>query len=51
MAYWARRGVWRRISAAELRAEVGGLDLAELADFFPGFVANGPGDVDFKLQD
>lgn len=34
-------------AAAELRAEVGGLDLVELTDFFPGCVAHRAGDVDF----
>ena len=34
-------------SAAELRAEVSGLNLIELADFSPGFVGDRSGDVDF----
>jgi len=34
-------------SGAELRAEVGGLDLVEVVDLFPGFVAYSSADVDF----
>jgi len=34
-------------ATAELRAEIGGLDLVELADFFPSCVAHRAGDVDF----
>ena len=46
------RLVWRVIaasSAAELGAEVGGLDLIEVVQFAPGLVAYGAGDVDFEL--
>ena len=44
------RGVGRVVataSTAELGAEVGGLDLVELVDLFPGLVADCAGDVDF----
>jgi hypothetical protein len=34
-------------ATAELRAEIGGLNLVELVDLFPGFVAYRAGDVDF----
>jgi hypothetical protein len=34
-------------AAAELGAEVGGLDLVELLDVAPGFVGDGARDVDF----
>jgi hypothetical protein len=46
-------GVWSillvvaKAAAAELRAEVGALDLVELVDLAPGFVACRTGDVDF----
>ncbi len=36
-------------AAAELRAEVGGLDLIKLPYFFPSSVADGAGDIDFQL--
>ncbi|MBZ5689406.1 MAG: hypothetical protein LAP86_30770 [Acidobacteriia bacterium] len=34
-------------AAAELGAEIGGLDLVELVDLFPGGIAYRTGDVDF----
>ena len=34
-------------AAAELGAEVGALDLIELLDLAPGFVAYGAGNIDF----
>ena len=37
-------------AAAELRSEVGGLDLVELVNFAPGLIADRSGDVDFELQ-
>ena len=43
-------GMIAAASAAELRAEVGGLDLIELLDLLPGFVAARARDVDFELQ-
>jgi len=36
-------------AAAELRTEVGRLDLIKLLDFFPSSVADGAGDIDFQL--
>ena len=45
------RGVGRVVAAsaaAELRAEIGGLDLIELVNLLPGLVAYGAGDVDFE---
>jgi hypothetical protein len=36
-----------KAAAAELQSEVGGLNLIELLDLAPGFVADGSGDVDF----
>lgn len=44
------RGVGRVVavaSTAELRAEVGGLDLIELPDFAPSLVPDRAGNVDF----
>src|ERR1700758_3796983 len=38
-------------SAAELRAEVGALDLVELVDLAPGSIADGSGYVDLEFQD
>src|SRR4030088_2669843 len=38
-------------SAAKLRAEVGALNLIELLDLAPGFVAHGAGYVDFQFHD
>ena len=38
-------------AAAELRAEVGALNLIELLNFLPGGVAHGAGNVDLKMQD
>ncbi|HTZ81675.1 MAG TPA: hypothetical protein VMB66_00700, partial [Candidatus Acidoferrales bacterium] len=49
---FAMRRVWSVIAAAstaELRAEIGGLDLVELVDLFPSRVAHRAGDVDFEL--
>ena len=70
MAYWARRGVWNRISApihsplawrvrwmiaaaaaAELRAEVGTLNLIKRMDLAPGGIAHRAGNVDLELQE
>jgi hypothetical protein len=50
---FAVRSIWRMVAAspaAELRAEVGALDLIELLDFLPGGVAHGAGNVDFEMQ-
>lgn len=38
-------------STAELRPEVGALDLIELLDLFPRGIAHRAGNVDFKMQD
>jgi hypothetical protein len=51
LAVW---GVGRMIAAsatAELRAEVGALDLLELLDLLPGRVTHGAGDIDLQVQD
>jgi hypothetical protein len=44
------RSIWWVMAAAaatKLWAEVGGLDLFELPDLFPGFVADRARDIDF----
>ena len=43
------RGVVATAAAAILGAEVGGLDLVEVVEFFPCAIADGVGDVDFEL--
>ena len=37
-------------TAAELRAEIGRLNLVEVADLTPGFVADSSRDINFELQ-
>jgi hypothetical protein len=44
-------GVMAASAAAELGAEVGALDLVELVDFAPGFIAYRSGYVDFQFYD
>ena len=50
-AFCVRRvgGMVAASAAAELRAEVGALDLIELADLAPGGVAHRSGDIDLEL--
>jgi len=42
-------GVVATAAAAKLRAEIGGVDLVEVVEFFPRGIADGVGDVDFEL--
>jgi hypothetical protein len=44
-------GVMAASAAAELGAEVGALDLVELVDLAPGFIAYRSGYVDFQFYD
>ena len=49
LGMWLIRRMVATSSAAKLRAEVGALDLIEVAKFPPRLIANRTGDVNFQL--